>query len=1246
MPAPPSDSESTHPSAAPGFGCLEHAWRAWRPGEEPPAWQRFLPAANEPVAPEKAFYLVQTDIEFRVKAGLPALLAQPYFQHPRWQNPSPFDRADKAELVRWEYQQRWRNGQRVARADYLAAFPECAAELAELKPRWNCPACQQPSIAVEDESSQTLSCPRCAGRFAAAEVFRPADQVAGRPVRDLGGPTQVETAWRKGAGAAANQPQQSPQGKQRNSTPEQAGRYVLREEIARGGMGAVYHAHDPVLGRTLAVKILLDPLRVGPDAASRFLEEARLTGQLQHPGIPPLHDLGHLDDGRPFFVMKLIEGQTLAALLREPAPATPAVPDRFVAVFEHVCQTVAYAHSRGIIHRDLKPANIMVGAFGEVQVMDWGLAKAVGGAGPPTTLHSPLTTHQRTRAHADTEPGGVLGTPAFMAPEQARGEVERLDERCDVFGLGAILCAVLTGRPPFRGSSADTVLQQARRGELAEAQERLDWCGADAVLIGLAKKCLAADPGDRYANAGEVADAVGRYRQGVQEKLRRAELERERAQVQAREERRRRRVTLALAAALLVLLLGAGGAALWWQEQQSEQQARASRLNSHVAQALDVARGERRRLHARLADPNQVALLLNDLRPWTESLNRAWSSWQQARKIADGDPELLDGETRTRLEALETQLQADDADRETARGFDALRLGVFESTAPTAGSAAAARRYARFFAAKGWHADRRRRAQTAARLRRSAVRYVAAAALDLGAWAAFTQKPPDVRRAARWLALARRIDPDPWRDRFRQVRVWKEGKSARQVLTGLGPHRQPPQVVIVAAALLNRHGGDGTRLLRGTVLRRAGYFWLNFALAWETRDLEEKVRSFRAALALRPRSSPVLSNLGMALGMKGDLDAAAHLARAVELDPRNTAARHNLGQALYLLGDLPAAIAQYRRVLRQQPGNTETLNNLGAALVETGDLAGAVKHLKKALALRPDFAKACNNLGVALRKQGKFAPARDAFRRASELAKLQGQSIPEALRQLEECRRILQLVAREKLPVEDWRALGTGVRGQLTAALPLDISDTTGRRYRRAHAVRLEAGRSYQIDLTGNFDPLLRVEDALYQPLLANDSLRVGAARHARLVFTPLHEGVYRLVATSRPAQATGSYTLRVRPVAHRGKPTVFRQTLPKIKKDAQGRYYTLHTVRLVRDVPCTITLAGKGFLPHLRLYNAAITKLLAWNAGVTPDNGRVARLDFTPGETATYQLVVAHQTPGRTGAYRLRVETFLVSDQ
>jgi serine/threonine-protein kinase len=211
-----------------------------------------------------------------------------------------------------------------------------------------------------------------------------------------------------------------------------AGRYVIEGEIARGGMGAVLRARDPELKRTLAVKVLLQEYRGQAEPRRRLLEEAQITGQLQHPGIPPVHEVGTLTDSSPFFAMKLIQGRTLHELLAErPSPAADL--PRFLAVFEQVCQTLAYAHSRGVIHRDLKPLNIMVGAFGEVQVMDWGLAKVLkegpAGAEANSAEGSTIATVRTGSPGLSSQAGDVLGTPAYMAPEQARPPTWRRSRR-------------------------------------------------------------------------------------------------------------------------------------------------------------------------------------------------------------------------------------------------------------------------------------------------------------------------------------------------------------------------------------------------------------------------------------------------------------------------------------------------------------------------------------------------------------------------------------------------------------------------------------------------------------------------------------------------------------------------------------------------------------------------------------------------------------------------------------------------
>ncbi|MFO1042371.1 MAG: protein kinase [Planctomycetaceae bacterium] len=333
-------------------------------------------------------------------------------------------------------------------------------------------------------------------------------------------------------------------------------RYQLHGEIARGGMGAILKGRDTDLGRDLAIKVLLDQHKNKPEVVQRFIEEAQIGGQLQHPGIVPVYELGQFGDQRPFFSMKLVKGETLGKLLADRAePVTDR--GKFLGIFEQICQTMAYTHSRGVIHRDLKPANIMVGAFGEVQVMDWGLAKVLpaGGVADEKKARDQQQSQSiiqtlRSKVGSDspgtfgtvgsqTQMGSVMGTPAYMPPEQALGEIDNLDERADVFGLGAILCEILTGKPPYVGDDGTQVFRLASRGKLGECFRRLDACGADGELIALTKHCLELEPTDRPRHAGVLAERVAGYLESVETRLRETELERATAAARAEAEGKR-----------------------------------------------------------------------------------------------------------------------------------------------------------------------------------------------------------------------------------------------------------------------------------------------------------------------------------------------------------------------------------------------------------------------------------------------------------------------------------------------------------------------------------------------------------------------------------------------------------------------------------------------------------------------------------------------------------------------------------
>jgi len=340
-------------------------------------------------------------------------------------------------------------------------------------------------------------------------------------------------------------------------SPSRFGRYQILGEIARGGMGAVLKGRDTDLNRDLAIKVLLERFADDPAVLSRFVEEAQIGGQLQHPGIVPVYELGQFNDQRPFFAMRLVKGRTLAELLDERESLTTDLP-RFLKIFEQICETMAYAHSKGVIHRDLKPLNVMVGAFGEVQIVDWGLAKVLGqqDSRPTSTQVSMIQTKRSDQGSDLTVHGALLGTPPFMPPEQARGDLDQLDERADVFALGSILCQILTGRPAYTGRSTQELVTKAIVADLDDARDRLTSCGAKLELIEIARSCLRKIAKDRPRNASDVARLMTSYLAGVQERLRKAEIAQVEADQRATAEKARRKFVAAIAGILVFAACG------------------------------------------------------------------------------------------------------------------------------------------------------------------------------------------------------------------------------------------------------------------------------------------------------------------------------------------------------------------------------------------------------------------------------------------------------------------------------------------------------------------------------------------------------------------------------------------------------------------------------------------------------------------------------------------------------------------
>ena len=834
-----------------------------------------------------------------------------------------------------------------------------------------------------------------------------------------------------------------------------SGRYRLLGEIARGGMGAIHKGYDADLGRELAFKVLLEKHQHDPEIVWRFLEEAQIGGQLQHPGIVPVYDLGTFADRQPYFAMKLIKGRTLSALLSERASPATDLP-RFLGIFQQVCQTVAYAHARGVIHRDLKPSNVMVGSFGEVQVMDWGLAKVLSTGGVADdaragreVAHETVIATARSESDSDrSQVGSVLGTPSYMAPEQARGELDAIDERADVFALGSILCEIISGKPALIGRTTGEIQRKAARGDVTDAHARLAASGSDAELIALAENCLAAEAADRPRDAGVVAAKVSAHLAGVQERLRRAELHRVEAQARAEElgkqreladalareaegraaashraaaeERKRRRATLALAASVLALVVLGGGGAFWqWQLRQT-------RLTG-IARSLAAVEALRDSARGNAADSSGWRVALAAAEQAVRSSSELTATAQGRRLAA----------IRAELAAAVTQAERD---RTLLADLTETRSSLTDLTATGVDTG-----YAAAFIKYGLDVDATPTDQAAARLKQRPVAVIAEVVNMLDAWASVRRDLKlDATKVRALLNLATSLDTDDYRNQIRAMLLERDLSAHRNRLRALARDRRAaelsPQSALVLAGALKRAWETvaAISVMRAAASKHPGDVWVNYGLAGllakaDPPQPDDAIRFYSIARSLRPETAHELGHMLSQHGRREEAEAVfrdltmrrpdseAHLMcyrsiSAGHLGPEETtrlderiraiqktgARQHPRQQEVHpsiVTGPEEARVTEQRETLikkiaaareaaRLKSNDLEAQLGLGRFLLRLerhGWYDEAIAAFRAALRLKPDDPQAHHDLAEALLWRGRVEESEAEYREAVRL---------------------------------------------------------------------------------------------------------------------------------------------------------------------------------------------------------------------------------------------------------------------
>jgi serine/threonine-protein kinase len=736
--------------------------------------------------------------------------------------------------------------------------------------------------------------------------------------------------------------------------------YEVQGVLGHGGVGIVYKARHLRLNRTVALKVLLSGPFALPVERARFLREAEAVAGLRHPNIVQVHDSGEFD-GRSYFTMEFVEGGTLSQKL----DGTP-LPSRDAAqLVATLADAIGAAHAGGFVHRDLKPSNVLLTADGTPKVSDFGLVRRIEG-------DSGLT---RT--------GAAMGSPSYMAPEQARGETRSVGPGVDVYALGAVLYECLTGRPPFRAETAAATLTQVMADDPVPPSQLNPSVPRDLETICL--KCLEKEPLRRYPTAAALADDLRRFGRGEPITARPVgRLGRAAKWV------RRRPTAAALLAAGLLGLAGVLTAVVWYVDDRarvrSEEGMRGAQVNREANVALAEAERHLKDLRAKLDDPVQVRELLSDIDRWQGLVEQARETYQRAVSACVGNETLLTEETRNRLRAIATAVAREQAAYELARELDTIAveaLTTFDRRRLPQRKAVAD--YERLFSRQGLNVRELDTARFASQIRSSPARFALIAALDNWALLANDIKDPQV---ARLLELTRAADPDPWRDRFRDPAVWADREALIRLDKEVDVGQQSPTVLVSLCKWLNMRGVHLADLFQRALLSHPRDFWLHLNAALAEPDPGLRIGLAHATLAIRPRNAVAHRIVGWNLLHRGDWTTAMIAAKqAIEISPNDTLAHIALGRALWEKKDLLGAAAAFTRAAEIDPDDHSPYWYLGTVAALQGDVAAAAHAYRKA-ADRLSLVSGYWNFDDAMRGLFKRLPeavAVAALKRAIEL---------------------------------------------------------------------------------------------------------------------------------------------------------------------------------------------------------------------------------------------------------------------